>query len=693
MNLPVILSGPILRRVDQSSVFVWIATSKPFQISAKLYQIHQSDKDGYHLISDQSEMECIRFGKRLFIYMIKIVADKGIFPLETLLGYNLFFTSDSTTVDLSDFGLLEPGSNSLVYGNLPYPSFFISEGKHTNILYGSCRKLHGKGEDAMVAGDRHVEETCRSLEKRPQALFLLGDQIYADNVADPLFPILTSLGRQLIGKEEPLYKVDKRLEQYPSLYKIHGRKFIMDHLCRFTSNQSHNHAIQFSEYAALYVLSWGPQVWECIQENGGLSVFEEELTNDRIHFAFSRESAVHKVYEWELRQHKQRFSEQAEELRESIASLHHIRRLLANVPTYMIFDDHDVTDDWNITQEWKENVQGTSLGRHVVANGVGAYWAFQGWGNDPDSFGQTFLKVMKRYAGRFDVESEGYKDWLYHLLNYSSWHFTAPTEPKTVFLDTRTKRGYEYSSVPEKIGRIIQETLQSPELIRQSAWPAIATSLKESGWKRGEMLIVASPTPLYGLGLIESTLHRYTNPLRLAGIPVHELFDFEAWKYNGKGFTTFLRQILNWAPRQCFIVSGDVHYASSVHTTVQSNDERKAHIIQCTSSPLNNASFSGIWGRLVQTVTWVNAWKRKKKRIVRYCDEQDRMIHQEPGIHVPENCQWKETIQYIPTDRETIMETTNNIGLLSFTETFAQNELFMSEAQEKKRVRFKRIDF
>ncbi|HEX5976360.1 MAG TPA: hypothetical protein VFY68_03735 [Nitrososphaeraceae archaeon] len=44
-----------------------------------------------------------------------------------------------------------------------------------------------------------------------------------------------------------------------------------------------------------------------------------------------------------------------------------IRRVLANVSTYMIGDDHEITDDWNITKEWVENVRTSSYGMQVVA--------------------------------------------------------------------------------------------------------------------------------------------------------------------------------------------------------------------------------------------------------------------------------------------------------------------------------------
>ena len=63
-----------------------------------------------------------------------------------------------------------------------------------------------------------------------------------------------------------------------------------------------------------------------------------------------------------------------------------VRRALANVPTYMIVDDHDVTDDWNLTALWKDRVYSTDLGRTIIRNGLVSYAMFQAWGNDPAAF-------------------------------------------------------------------------------------------------------------------------------------------------------------------------------------------------------------------------------------------------------------------------------------------------------------------
>ncbi len=65
-----------------------------------------------------------------------------------------------------------------------------------------------------------------------------------------------------------------------------------------------------------------------------------------------------------------------------------VRRALANVPTYMIFDDHDVTDDWNLNPEWCRRVLAADaarpqpLGRQVIRNALASYALFQDWGND-----------------------------------------------------------------------------------------------------------------------------------------------------------------------------------------------------------------------------------------------------------------------------------------------------------------------
>ena len=80
------------------------------------------------------------------------------FPCDELLAYDIevIFDNDSknTSMRLKDLGLVN-GKNSIVYrhnSDVLLPTFFL-RGRNTplNFLHGSCRKLHGKGEDCLVA--------------------------------------------------------------------------------------------------------------------------------------------------------------------------------------------------------------------------------------------------------------------------------------------------------------------------------------------------------------------------------------------------------------------------------------------------------------------------------------------------------------------------------------------------------------
>ena len=88
------------------------------------------------------------------------------------------------------------------------PTFFL-QGKRSplNLLYGSCRKLHGKGEDCLALADEIIASSVEDLNKRPSALFLTGDQIYADDVARYSYPIFNPIWYKLArtGREDPWY--------------------------------------------------------------------------------------------------------------------------------------------------------------------------------------------------------------------------------------------------------------------------------------------------------------------------------------------------------------------------------------------------------------------------------------------------------------------------------------------------------
>ena len=58
-----------------------------------------------------------------------------------------------------------------------------------------------------------------------------------------------------------------------------------------------------------------------------------------------------------------------------------IRWLLSTVSTSMVIDDHDMHDDWNISQAWCEEMERLPWWHERVVGGMMAYWVYQFIGN------------------------------------------------------------------------------------------------------------------------------------------------------------------------------------------------------------------------------------------------------------------------------------------------------------------------
>ncbi|MFI6607063.1 alkaline phosphatase D family protein [Streptomyces sp. NBC_01336] len=58
-----------------------------------------------------------------------------------------------------------------------------------------------------------------------------------------------------------------------------------------------------------------------------------------------------------------------------------VRWLLSTVPSCMIFDDHDVIDDWNTSAAWLAGIRATSWWHERIVSGLMSYWVYQHLGN------------------------------------------------------------------------------------------------------------------------------------------------------------------------------------------------------------------------------------------------------------------------------------------------------------------------
>jgi hypothetical protein len=379
--LPALLAGPMIRRLTRTEVDIWALLKVPGDVA-----LHIRNPQTNEVTWSQQPL---RIGKELYLVNFYINAqvthgpDGPAFAPRVTYEYWLEGLGPQNQ-ELNTFDW-----SQLAYGSLSHPSFvgIPTAATDLKLVHVSCRKPHGGGRDGLRTLDQLLNEAFLTLEppnNRPHCLVLTGDQIYADDVADALVPRMMQINEQLVAIAEPLLDslvtVELPLpEGAPGAVKttsIRVRKQQQD-AWGFTT-VDHNHAWRLGEYYALYMLAWSEVLWpnelpdwntlRLIRKNeyDSLPVEERAKKEEEECEGITRQTA------------------DVENFRQDVRL---VRKALANTPTWMIWDDHEVTDDWNLNYGWVYDVYKVHPeAQRIIRNGVAAYVLFQHLGNAPASF-------------------------------------------------------------------------------------------------------------------------------------------------------------------------------------------------------------------------------------------------------------------------------------------------------------------
>ncbi|OIO70755.1 MAG: hypothetical protein AUJ57_08125 [Zetaproteobacteria bacterium CG1_02_53_45] len=558
-----ILAGPILRRVDPKQVNIWLASSCPLLLRGELFLQHDLSTN----IGPKSSFRTVKLGDRLYVHLVRIRPPANVsYPQDKLLCYDLL----SRDPGGNEKSLLRDNPDVLFAGanSLELPGFFMPA-RLKKVLHGSCRKPHAKQAlpgwqkvDQLSCGARLIEKHQLDLDERPAALFLTGDQIYADDVAMPVLAMLLDQAKALTGWDESIPVDAHGNVVTPAAIRLAGRSHDL-HLNQygFTSGEADNHLLTFGEFAAMYLAAWG----------GAVSMPTDRKQMARMH-ASSHGAAAYRG--------------QRERAIAFFATRRDVRRLFANIPVYMIFDDHEVTDDWNLNPAWEARMYGHPFGRRVVSNALAAYWAFQAWGNDPDKYDDAFIDAIGKHVMSKQVGGDGANAFETQMLDRSvvdRWSYTLPTHPYTVVLDTRMQR--EVGSAGVKGASI---------LMNRQARSWLQQMLEQEKQGRGEdfPLLLVSASPVFGFSRMEK-LQDLADRLGLDASAI----DKESWK---EGFAQLEAVITqpSCGIAAVTVLSGDVHYSFAVSDYFQSADKsRRIGVGQLTSSPISNRPAGGFIGK------------------------------------------------------------------------------------------------
>lgn len=531
MTLPILLTGPMIRRAEPRQVTLFIVSSQqaPFKVNAPA------------LGEFEQTQQILALGEHCFchFYFLNSTSTTG-FVVDTLISYQL--EHNNAPVDLSAFYL--DGQSSC--------SFVIAK-QLSSILHGSCRNPHHESKDALITASHFLASKRKNNEPEPRLLVMSGDQIYADDVAGPMLLAVEQLIHQLKLFKEPSLIDELQADAKHTLYtrdtilpitKWHERSklefgyWLRQDLEHFTSLKSHNHLVHLEEFFALYLLTTSAACWQLV----GLDDLTFESNNQK---------------------HTNTFLQEKQNLIDFVDGLPEVEKLFANISHITMFDDHDVTDDWNLTAGWEQAVYSNPISKRIIANGLISYLVFQGVGNDGGEYTKALLHALDE---QITTQYRHLKQFDNQILAFDRWHYTLDTHPKIIALDTRTHRWRNETDFNEPSGLLDWEQLVELD--------DNMTGLEE--------VILISPAPVFGVKSIEAIQAIFN----FCGQPL--LVDVENWMAH-EGAARKLMQIFKRAdtPIETLILSGDVHYSFcfSVQSRFSNRDNR---IWQLTASGIKN---------------------------------------------------------------------------------------------------------
>ena len=283
----------------------------------------------------------------------------------------------------------------------------------------------------------------------------------------------------------------------------------------------------------------------------------------------------------------------------------------------MIFDDHDITDDWNLTRGWEEAAYEHPFSKRIIGNALIGYWLCQGWGNAPDKFIELNAKAKHCFT------EQGYAQQtqlIEQLLAWDQWHYSLATSPKIIVLDTRTQRWRSESNANKPSGLMDWEALSDlqQELINQPE------------------VILVSPAPIYGVKMIETIQRIFT----FIGLPL--VVDAENWMAHSGTANVMLNIFRHYkTPPHFIILSGDVHYSFFYEVTHRFR-RSSSRIFQITSSGIKNQFPSGLLRWLERLnrylynsrspLNWFTKRRRMKIKVRKPNPEQRNTLVNQSGI-------------------------------------------------------------
>jgi hypothetical protein len=264
----------------------------------------------------------------------------------------------------------------------------------------------------------------------------------------------------------------------------------------------------------------------------------------------------------------------------------YMRWLLSTVPSSMIFDDHDVHDDWNTSKTWVTDIRAQGWWDERICGGFMSYWLYQHLGNlSPRELDDLDLyhrvresddagSILRDYAWKADREVKG-----------TRWSFCRDIgQARLVMIDSRA-------------GRVLEPGSRSMVDEDEFGW------IEEHARGGCDHLLIGSSLPLLlapGMHYLEAWNEAGCDgawgPLAAeVGESVRQGLDLEHWAAFGESLERMMEVVKavgtgerGEPPATIVALSGDVHHAYLAEIGFPRGTGMRSSAWQATCSPFRN---------------------------------------------------------------------------------------------------------
>jgi hypothetical protein len=263
-----------------------------------------------------------------------------------------------------------------------------------------------------------------------------------------------------------------------------------------------------------------------------------------------------------------------------------IRWLLSTVSTSMVWDDHDMSDDWNISRSWHEEMEAKEWWHERAIAGIASYWVYQHLGNlSPRELDDNELYAKVR--GNPDA-TEVLREWAHEIGGTAAgvrWSFCRDVGGvRAIFMDSRA-------------ARVLDRERRS--IFDDETWEWIVSHAEGDF----DHLLIATTVPYLlspGFDRLEAWNERLCDGAwgglaARASEKLRRAVDFDHWAAFQFSFRR-LRRLLEEvgagkrgrAPATIAIVSGDVHHAYVAEMGFRPEAGVESSVVQVVCSPYRN---------------------------------------------------------------------------------------------------------